>query len=189
MGLFERLRQGVGHTDDATTHSSDIDTPMATSNVTSDNKDPERRLSKDNLQPNVSNPEDDLPAEHVQAGVEAMEATALVWSKKSLIGVFISMWLVYLLNAFQSSTIGNFQPYVTSAWDAHSLLTVIGVVSSCMTAAVFIPLAKALDVWGRAEGFLTMVVFSELGLILMAVSKNLSTYCAANVSDGSFSCA
>ena len=39
-----------------------------------------------------------------------------------------------------------------------------------------------LDVWGRAEGFLVMVCFATLGLILMAVSHNLATFCAAQVS-------
>ena len=96
-------------------------------------------------------------------------------------GIFSSIWLVYLTNAFQSSILGILTPYVTSAYETHSLLTVIDVVASSMTAAVFIPLAKILDIWGRAEGFLLMVLFSELGLILMAVSNNLATFCAANV--------
>lgn len=50
-----------------------------------------------------------------------------------------------------------------------------------MTAAVYIPMAKLLDVWGRAEGFALTVAFSTLGLILMAVSQNLATFCAAQV--------
>lgn len=185
MGLFNRFRPGPRGMGDSTARSSDADTPMAIGTATKETEDHESRLPKNNLQTSVSDPEEALPAEDVQGGVQAMEATTLVWTKKSLIGVFICMWLVYLLNAFQSSTIGNFAPYVTSAWEAHSLLTVISVIASSMTAAVFIPLAKALDVWGRAEGYLTMVAFAELGLILMAASKNLATYCAANVSGNS----
>jgi len=50
-----------------------------------------------------------------------------------------------------------------------------------MTAATYIPMAKLLDVWGRAEGFLLMVAFSTLGVVLMATSKNLATFCAAEV--------
>lgn len=50
-----------------------------------------------------------------------------------------------------------------------------------MAGAVYIPMAKLMDVWGRAEGFLLMVAFSVLGLILTASSKNLATYCAAQV--------
>ncbi|KAL5593576.1 hypothetical protein FOBRF1_012678 [Fusarium oxysporum] len=126
-------------------------------------------------------PDDALPAEDVTEGVKDMEAITLVWTKSSLICLFIFIWLVYLLNAFQSSTVGNLVPYVTSDWGSHSLLNTIGVVASSMTAAVFIPLAKLLDLWGRAEGYLLMVGFCELGLILMATAKDLSTYCAANV--------
>lgn len=50
-----------------------------------------------------------------------------------------------------------------------------------MAGAVYIPMAKLMDVWGRAEGFLLMVGFAELGLILTANSDNLPTYCAAQV--------
>jgi MFS family permease len=50
-----------------------------------------------------------------------------------------------------------------------------------MAAAVYIPTAKLLDLWGRAEGFATMVCFATLGLIIMAASTNLATYCAAQV--------
>ena len=50
-----------------------------------------------------------------------------------------------------------------------------------MTAAVYIPMAKALDLWGRAEGFLLMLVFCIMGLVILATSKNLPTYCAGQV--------
>lgn len=72
-------------------------------------------------------------------------------------------------------------PYVTSDFKSHSLLTVIGIVSDSITAAIYIPMAKLLDVWGRAEGFLLMVGSSTLGVILMATSHNLATFCAAQV--------
>jgi MFS family permease len=91
------------------------------------------------------------------------------------------MWSLYLVNAFQSSITGNLTPFVTSAFEEHSLLTVIYIVSNSMTAAVYIPMAKLLDVWGRAEGFITMAAISTLGLILMAVCTNLPTFCAAQV--------
>ena len=72
-------------------------------------------------------------------------------------------------------------PYVTSDWQLHSLLNVVGIVSSSMTAAVYIPMAKVLDVWGRAEGFLLMISFSVIGLAIAAGSQNLPTFCAAQV--------
>lgn len=91
------------------------------------------------------------------------------------------MWLLYFVNAFQASILNNLTPYVTSDFGEHSLLTVIYIVSSCMTAATYIPVAKILDLWGRAEGFLLMVAFADLGLILMATCNSLPTFCAAQV--------
>lgn len=71
--------------------------------------------------------------------------------------------------------------YATSSFAGHSLLTVISIVSSAMAGAVYIPMAKALDLWGRAESILLMVVFCVLGLVLLAASQNLPTYCAGEV--------
>ncbi|KAH6658286.1 MFS siderochrome iron transporter MirB [Truncatella angustata] len=107
---------------------------------------------------------DAVPDPDAQLGVRKMEAAALAWSKKSLAA------LLCLL-----------VPFVTSSFQSHSLLTVINVVADAMTAAIYIPMAKMLDVWGRAEGFLLMVCFSTLGLILMAASHDLATFCAAQV--------
>ncbi|CAK7210645.1 hypothetical protein SBRCBS47491_000845 [Sporothrix bragantina] len=123
----------------------------------------------------------DLPTQDAQQGVQAVEAVALTWTKTSLIAVFILMFLLYFVNAMQASILYNLTPYVTSDFESHSLLTVIGIVSNAMTAAIYIPLAKMLDLWGRAEGFALMIFFATLGLILMASSNSLSTYCAAQV--------
>ena len=92
-----------------------------------------------------------------------------------------SIWLLYFVNAFQSSLFSNLLPFVTSDFESHSLLNVIYIVADAMTAAIYIPLSKVLDVWGRAEGFLVMSFSATLGLILMAVSHNLPTFCAAYV--------
>jgi MFS family permease len=81
----------------------------------------------------------------------------------------------------QSSILYNLLPYVTSDFSSHSLLNVIYIVANAITAAVYIPLAKILDTWGRAEGFLIMTLFSTLGLVMMAACNNLSTFCAAYV--------
>lgn len=51
-----------------------------------------------------------------------------------------------------------------------------------MSAATYIPLARAMDTFGRAEGFLAMAIFATLGLIMMAACHNLPTFCAAYVS-------
>ncbi|VEU22187.1 DEKNAAC103186 [Brettanomyces naardenensis] len=164
-------------------HSSDDETPAVFETI----GDHEKILdgnSEGNEVNDLAGDEDDLERDdELQHGVKDIETVTSVSTKASLIWLFIAMWLVYLLNAFQTATAGNLVPYVTSDCGDHSLLTVIDVVANSLTAAVFIPLAKFLDLWGRAEGFLVMAVFSELGLILMATSKDLPTFCAANVSE------
>ncbi|GAN08644.1 conserved hypothetical protein [Mucor ambiguus] len=121
------------------------------------------------------------PTEDAQKGVKEVEAVTLTWSRTTLIAVFINIWLLYFVNAMQSSILYNLIPYVTSDFSSHSLLNVIYIVASAISAAVYIPLAKVLDVWGRAEGFLLMTIFATLGLVLMAVCNNLPTFCAAYV--------
>ncbi|RAK79295.1 MFS general substrate transporter [Aspergillus fijiensis CBS 313.89] len=116
-----------------------------------------------------------------QAGTFTVEAITATWTKASLIAVFINIWFLYFVNAFQVEILSTLVPYLTSAWDSHSLLNVIYVVSDCCTAAIFIPLAKMMDVWGRAEGFAFMAIISTMGLIIMAACHNLPTFCAGYV--------
>ncbi|KAI9648915.1 hypothetical protein NHQ30_001481 [Ciborinia camelliae] len=124
---------------------------------------------------------DALPTENAQRGVQEVEAAALTWTKPYLIAVFINMWFLYFVNAMQSSICYNLIPFATSAFESHSLITVINIIANAMTASMYIPLAKLLDLWGRAEGFLLMVFFATIGLIMMAACNGIATFCAAQV--------
>ncbi|KAM0330506.1 hypothetical protein ACHAQA_003452 [Verticillium albo-atrum] len=126
-------------------------------------------------------PDELVPSKDAQLGVQKIQAVTLTWTKSYLAACLILIWLLFLTNGFRLSILSGLSPYVTSDFQLHSLLTVIGIVSSAMTAAVYIPMAKMLDIWGRAEGFLLMIGFATLGLVLMAVSENLATFCAAQV--------
>ena len=89
--------------------------------------------------------------------------------------------MLYFVNAMQSSILYNLIPFITSDWESHSLLNTIYIVADAMSAAVYIPLSKILDMFGRAQGFLFMIFCALLGLILMAACNNLATFCAAYV--------
>ncbi|ROW16226.1 hypothetical protein VPNG_01978 [Cytospora leucostoma] len=123
----------------------------------------------------------ELPEENLQYGVRDVEAVTLSWSRRSLIAVFLNIWLLYFVNAFQSSILSNLLPYVTSDFESHSLLNVIYIVADAISAAIYVPLSKVMDVWGRAQGFAFMTGLATLGLILMAACHNLPTFCAAYV--------
>ncbi|KAI8142374.1 major facilitator superfamily domain-containing protein [Fennellomyces sp. T-0311] len=125
--------------------------------------------------------EPERPTEEAQRGVQKAEAVTLTWSKPILIAVLINVWFLYFVNAMQGSICYSLIPFVTSEFSSHSLINVIYIVANAMSAATYIPLAKVIDVWGRAEGYLVMCLFAILGLVMMAACNNLPTFCAAYV--------
>ncbi|KAK6583617.1 hypothetical protein PZA11_003347 [Diplocarpon coronariae] len=116
-----------------------------------------------------------------QEGVQTVEAITLVWSKTSLKLTYVFILLIYILNSVQTQVTGNLMAYVVSGFSAHSLIPVVGIVSGIMNGVLRLPVAKLLDLWGRAEGFALMTVIATIGLLLMAVCRNVETYAVAQV--------
>ncbi|KAL5343356.1 MFS general substrate transporter [Aspergillus crustosus] len=115
----------------------------------------------------------------LQDGVRVAEAVTASWSKRSLIITYACMWMLYFVNGLNSSLTANLSAYITSDFSAHSLLTVITVVTSVMGAACLMPIAKILNLWDRTLGVCIMVLIAMMGLIMMAACNNIATYCAA----------
>ncbi|KAF7871962.1 uncharacterized protein EAF02_009067 [Botrytis sinoallii] len=191
MGALSKFRPGFRRkaTEDIINESSEVAmADMSSSNEKNPAK-PAVTGADDTISPSSANDvpiseqaeKDVLPTETAQRGVQEVEAVALTWTKPMLVAVFLNMWLLYFVNAMQSSICYNLIPFATSAFESHSLITVINIVANAMTAAIYIPLAKMLDLWGRAEGFLLMVLFSTIGLIMMAACNGIATFCAAQV--------
>ncbi|KAI5272567.1 hypothetical protein E4T47_04181 [Aureobasidium subglaciale] len=82
---------------------------------------------------------------HTQSGVQDMEALTTVWSTKSLVIAYILIWLVYFVEGTQVAL----NPYITSAFAAHSLTPIVGIVSSIVGGVTNFTIAKLLDVFGR----------------------------------------
>ncbi|WVO24073.1 uncharacterized protein IAS62_005437 [Cryptococcus decagattii] len=135
---------------------------------------------EENLPP-IAQVEREVPNETAQRGVQNAEAITLTWSRTSLIIAYAFMFLLYFVNAFQSSITGNLSAYIVSDFSAHSLIPTIGIVSNVMSAATYMPLAKALNLWDRSYGFAFMTLLSTIGLILSATCKNIYVYCASQV--------
>lgn len=89
---------------------------------------------------------------------------------------------MYFINYFQQSISGSLGPYITSEFESHSLLPLVGVISSVMGAATYMPLSKILNMFDRWVGFALMVALATLGLIMTASCNNIGTYFAATVS-------
>lgn len=91
------------------------------------------------------------------------------------------MWLLYFVYAFQRSIINSLTPYIVSSFDQHSLIPVVSLVSNIMSGVLYLPVAKMLDHWGRAESLIVMALTATLGMVLMAACSNIQTYCIAQV--------
>ncbi|KAL5093584.1 hypothetical protein Trisim1_010313 [Trichoderma cf. simile WF8] len=98
-----------------------------------------------------------------QAGVQGVEAIAIVWSKTSLIIIYILIWIVYFVVLMQQGAEAALNPFVTSAFQQHSLTPTI------------------LDIFGRPQGYAMSLVITTIGLIMMAATTNVEMYAAAQV--------
>ncbi|KAB8237529.1 MFS siderochrome iron transporter MirB [Aspergillus alliaceus] len=178
MAIRNRLQLLMGRKTPSSSAGEDMETPVT---INASLNDKEAGIgSPDNTTASYPN-DKDLPSEDVQRGVKNIQAVTLSWSRRWLATVLILIWLFTLANGFKSSILASLTPYATSSFQSHSLLTVIDIVANAMTAAVYIPMAKMLDLWGRAEGFLLMLGFATLGMVLFAASNNIYTFCAAQV--------
>ena len=91
------------------------------------------------------------------------------------------IWIIYFVNTMQQGMTNSLTPYVTSAFEAHSLTAATSIMSSIIGGLSKLPLAKILDIWGRPQGYALMVFSMTIGLVMMAGCNNVQTYAAAQV--------
>ncbi|KAL1875433.1 hypothetical protein Daus18300_003172 [Diaporthe australafricana] len=115
------------------------------------------------------------------AGVERIEATTRAWTKPWLIVTYIFIWIVFFTDSLQQQISGSLLPYVTSSFGFHGLLATTSIISVIVSGVVKLPLARILDVIGRNEGLIIMLVVTVISLVLMAACGNVQTYAAGQV--------
>ncbi|KAJ4344462.1 uncharacterized protein N0V89_012204 [Didymosphaeria variabile] len=124
---------------------------------------------------------DDDRSEEFQQGVERVRAITAIWSKTTLISMFILLYLIHFVDMFQNYVDTALNPYITSSFDKHGLLNVGSVISTALGGCIPLATAKAIDIWGRVEGFVFMLIIAVVGMIMKAVCQNMETYIAAHV--------
>lgn len=72
-------------------------------------------------------------------------------------------------------------PYVTSAFASHGLLTVGSVISTALGGCTPLTMAKVIDIWGRVEGFCFMLLVCVCGMIVKAVCTNVQSYIGGHI--------
>ncbi|TGZ80894.1 putative siderophore-dependent iron transporter [Ascodesmis nigricans] len=121
------------------------------------------------------------PDSEKQAGVEKIEAVSSAWTKKGLIVAYFGVFLGSTLYALEAMTTFAYIPAATSAFQLHSGLATVAVVTNVLYATVKPPMAKVADAFGRTEAFVVSIILAVLGFVMRAAAKNLSTYAASQV--------
>ncbi|KAK4222467.1 putative siderophore iron transporter [Podospora fimiseda] len=116
-----------------------------------------------------------------QAGVQEVEAAQALWTKTSLGIAYGFIWLIYFITSLEEVAVRTYSPFVTSDFASHSLVGIIWIPASIAAGLLKLPLAKILDIWGRPIGMAIMLHFWSLGFVLMASSRNVEMYAAAQV--------
>ncbi|KAM0262591.1 hypothetical protein ACHAQJ_001636 [Trichoderma viride] len=99
-----------------------------------------------------------------QSNIGNIETVTLPWTTSGLVFAYIMIWLTYFVEGILSATTGILTPYVT----------VIGGVTN-------LTLAKVLDIFGRAQGYLFCIVLATGGLIMMSICTSIQAYAAPQV--------
>lgn len=124
---------------------------------------------------------DERPDADAQAGVQAIEATTMAWTKTALIIAYVMIWLIYFVETMLAGVTGALTPYVTSSFRLHSLTPTVSIISSIVGGVTNLTIAKIIDVFGRPHGLLFTLCLGVLGLVMMAACNNVEAYAAAMI--------
>ena len=91
------------------------------------------------------------------------------------------LYLIHFVDMLQNYIDSGLNPYVTSAFASHGLLTVGTVISTALGGCVPLTMAKVIDLWGRVEGFCMMLLICVLGMIVKAVCTNVQSYIGGHI--------
>ncbi|KAK7885129.1 Siderochrome iron transporter 2 [Exophiala xenobiotica] len=116
-----------------------------------------------------------------QLGVKKAEATALVWPKWAVYATYGWIWVCFFMLALQQGTTTLFNAAAYADFVAAPQLTTANILSTIIGGVLKLPIAKILNIWGRAEGFFTFVCVYLLGMIILASCKGPSGYAAGYV--------
>lgn len=84
------------------------------------------------------------------------------------------------VDSLLQSVQGTLVPYITSAFQQHGLLATTSIVATILGGVCNLTIAKIIDIWGRCEGFLVMLLLITIGIIMKAACKNVEMYAAAH---------
>ncbi|KAI9374332.1 major facilitator superfamily domain-containing protein [Aspergillus egyptiacus] len=123
----------------------------------------------------------DRVTEDAHLGVKKAEAAAMVWSKKAVYATYAWIWVCFFLLALQSSISGTVINNAYASFSSAPQIATANILYGIIGGVLKLPIAKVLNLWGRAEGFLVFLAVYILGLIIVAACNNPDSYAAGYV--------
>ncbi|GKZ20201.1 siderochrome iron transporter 2 [Aspergillus brasiliensis] len=123
----------------------------------------------------------DQVTQDAQLGVQKAEAAALVWSKKAVYATYAWIWVCFFLLALNNSISGTVINRAYADFKAAPQVSTASILYSIIGGVLKLPIAKTLNIWGRAEGLVVWVVIYTIGLIVLAACDGPNSYAAGYV--------
>ncbi|CAK7242894.1 MAG: Siderochrome iron transporter 2 [Sporothrix thermara] len=116
-----------------------------------------------------------------QLGVKKAEAVALVWTRKQVLCTYAWIWVCFFMLAFQQSILSNVMYRAYADFQAAPQIGTANILATIVGGVLKLPIAKVLNVWGRAEGFLFFEGIYLMGMIIIASCNGPDAYAAGYV--------
>ncbi|KAM0490568.1 hypothetical protein ACHAP8_011406 [Fusarium lateritium] len=179
MTFLDRFR-GRG---DAAPEPDRPDKPTQTGNLTERSGHSVSGGSPDTLSLEAKNEKEvvengDQVTSDAQIGIKKAEAAALVWSKTTARLTYAWIWVCFFMLAFQSSILSNVTYYAYSDFQTAPQIATAQILAAIIGGVLKLPIAKILNLWGRAEGFFVFVAIYILGMIIIASCNGPDGYAA-----------
>lgn len=124
--------------------------------------------------------------EYVSRGVRRMEKLKKVMSetkkgKHMRLLLCACIIITEFVVALDGSTTSSYQPYATSAFKHHSMLSTLSIATSIMSSVSQPIIAKIADVTSRPTCYILVLSFYTMGYIICAASSTISAYVIGSV--------
>ncbi|KAF7593552.1 hypothetical protein BBP40_011280 [Aspergillus hancockii] len=120
-------------------------------------------------------------ADNEAAGVKKAEAAALVWNKTALWGIYAWIWVCFFMLALHSAIGNNVLINAYANFKTAPEISTAAILATVVGGVMKLPIAKILNIWGRAEGMLGFTGLFLLGIIVLASCTGPSGYAAGYV--------
>lgn len=94
---------------------------------------------------------------------------------------FVSIFICAYASSLDSSTTYNYQPFATSYFQHHSMLSTLSIATSIISAVAQPFIAKISDITSRPISYIVVLVFYVIGDIIIASSTTISAYIVGSV--------